>query len=260
MRNILRNITVVALLSGTLLFSQAQDTATAQRASAAQQEVDWLDAPTPDGSPTLRETSDWLAKTLTLYGGSNGFEDGVTGSMWSAKVTRSIKGALLIADARIDEQCHFIYNEIYAEGTVKDGSKHQNVSYTGITVSVPLGVPALSIENTYVRGDGHKLEIQTGSTQDIAITTAELNPKDFWMYGNNNIKVLRQAAWPSGKTNYTNAAQLYVELNPPSSNEPGSQVTDSVDNMRPRIISALQHAAALCRSTYQAPAQKKEPF
>jgi hypothetical protein len=31
--------------------------------------TDWLNAPTPDGSPTLKETSDWLAKTLQDYGG-----------------------------------------------------------------------------------------------------------------------------------------------------------------------------------------------
>lgn len=31
--------------------------------------TDWLNAPTPDGSPTLKETSDWLARTLQDYGG-----------------------------------------------------------------------------------------------------------------------------------------------------------------------------------------------
>jgi hypothetical protein len=35
-----------------------------------QNSTDWLDAPTPDGSPTLRETSDWLAKTLKGYAGA----------------------------------------------------------------------------------------------------------------------------------------------------------------------------------------------
>ena len=34
-----------------------------------QPDTDWLNAPTPDGSPTLKETSDWLAKTLQDYGG-----------------------------------------------------------------------------------------------------------------------------------------------------------------------------------------------
>lgn len=40
--------------------------------TASQEQVNWLDAPTPDGSPTLRETSDYLAKTLQEYGGYSG--------------------------------------------------------------------------------------------------------------------------------------------------------------------------------------------
>lgn len=41
--------------------------------TASQEQVNWLDAPTPDGSPTLRETSDYLAKTMQEYGGYSVF-------------------------------------------------------------------------------------------------------------------------------------------------------------------------------------------
>jgi hypothetical protein len=63
MKKILMALTIAALL---LLAASGQQT-------ASQEQVNWLDAPTPDGSPTLRETSDYLAKTMQEYGGYSVF-------------------------------------------------------------------------------------------------------------------------------------------------------------------------------------------
>lgn len=57
----------------TLTISALLSLAASGQQTASQEQVNWLDAPTPDGSPTLRETSDYLAKTMQEYGGYSGF-------------------------------------------------------------------------------------------------------------------------------------------------------------------------------------------
>ncbi len=259
MKKILTILIITAVWPASFVAGQTKQDSGSVQATSQGTEVNWLDAPTPDGSPTLRETSDWLAKTLTVYGVSRGPNDTVSEGTWG-KVTVRVNGTSRIVGAHIDGQCHFIYNEIDAEGTrVLNKHEHENVSYTGITVSVPLGVPGLVIAND--ADDGYPIKIQTGSTHDIAVTSAALDAKNFRINDNYpEILVLREATWPAGTTSYTNVVEPAVEVNPPDSSQAGSQVRVSAFEMRPRIISALQHAAALCGSIYQAPTQKREPF
>jgi hypothetical protein len=60
MKKTLQILLVTILLPGAAFAGKKKD----------QNATNWLDAPTPDGSPTLRETSDWLAKTLKDYAGA----------------------------------------------------------------------------------------------------------------------------------------------------------------------------------------------
>ena len=83
-----------------------------------------------------------------LYGGSH---EGTTGSESTWGKITLIVDASVIVSAGIDAQCHFTYTQIYAEGTRivagngTNNSKHEDMRYTGTTVSVPLGFPGLSI-------------------------------------------------------------------------------------------------------------------
>ena len=104
--------------------------------------TDWLNAPTPDGSPTLKETSDWLAKTLADYGGSD----------WDTYPAR-------VADVGIDNTCTFRWK------AVTDPGKHS--SYDGF--AVPLGA-VTSVAISPQSSDGHNwldLNISTGNVAAI---------------------------------------------------------------------------------------------
>src|SRR5271168_4417284 len=90
MKNIFMILFVVTLL---VVASLGQQTAPLQA------DVNWLDAPTPDGSPTLRETSDWLGKTLSLYGGFHDVNGGST-STWG-KMTDNVSAGMIVS-AHID--------------------------------------------------------------------------------------------------------------------------------------------------------------
>lgn len=209
MRNILRNTAVAALLSGTLLFGQAQDSATAQRASAAQQEVDWLDAPTPDGSPTLRETSDWLAKTLIAYGG----DDPADGSH------------ARIGTAHIDNDCSF---HVHINVTSVDDLS------SALDVSLPLGAVVKVSDGV---GEVPNVMISTGSVKAILLATHT------------------ETSTGSRRVQFVG---LLLGSHPSADQE--ETAPQEPDQMLPRIIRALQHAVDLCRSSYQPPAQTKEPF
>jgi len=80
-----------------------------------QDSTDWLNAPTPDGSPTLKQTIDWLAQTLQDYSWDS-FEDG--------------QGFWVVSGFRIDNNCNFSYT--------KTAPKGFGFSAT-IDVSFPLG-------------------------------------------------------------------------------------------------------------------------
>lgn len=100
-----------------------------------QDSTDWLNAPTPDGSPTLKETSDWLAKTLAGYGGDP------RGTVYS-----------VVQSVGIDNNCNFSYTE--------SSRARDNKSYRETTeVSFPLGaVTDVHIEGVDAEGMTHLVE------------------------------------------------------------------------------------------------------
>jgi hypothetical protein len=63
MKRILITLAIAILLPVSAFSAKKKDS------SPPPDATDWLNAPTPDGSPTLKETSDWLAKTWEAYGG-----------------------------------------------------------------------------------------------------------------------------------------------------------------------------------------------
>ena len=69
MKKLLWSLILTALLSAPAIAGKKKDS------PPPQDGTDWLNAPTPDGSPTLRATSDWLGKTLEAYGGDNNSSD-----------------------------------------------------------------------------------------------------------------------------------------------------------------------------------------
>jgi hypothetical protein len=68
--------------------------------SQPQDTTDWLNAPTPDGSPTLKETSDWLEKTLRTFAGAGTTRDG-SPVYWNGY------SYPVYEHAAIDNQCNF---------------------------------------------------------------------------------------------------------------------------------------------------------
>jgi len=104
--------------------------------------TDWLNAPTPDGSPTLKQTSDWLAKTLQDYGGD-----------W--------RHATVVSEVRIDNNCVFSYSEMTPKGPWEN-------SGTAIDISFPLG----AITKVQPSDEGadfgpHGIEFETGQVEAV---------------------------------------------------------------------------------------------
>lgn len=113
--------------------------------------TDWLNAPPPDGSPTLKQTSDWLAKTLEGYGG--GYANGITYS---------------ISGVRVDNDCSFHYTE-------KDTGDH----YKDIVdVSFPLGA-VTSVSSQLSQEDSvHNVTVKTGDVNLVKFSRPK--DKDAW--------------------------------------------------------------------------------
>lgn len=111
--------------------------------------ADWLNAPTPDGSPTLGETRDWLAKVLVEYSGHGGPTD----FEWTT-------------GASIDNTCHLSWTTDVYDGN----SPHPR---RGSRYSLPLGaVTDVSIADS-------KIMIATGDVAAIAHDSP-------WLHQNGN--------------------------------------------------------------------------
>jgi hypothetical protein len=176
--------------------------------------VDWLNAPTPDGSPTLKQTSDWLAKTLQAYGG----EDRQSG--------RSV-----IREVRIDNSCNFHYS-------VNETGYSGNPYVRGFDVTLPLG----AVHDIYawisdIDAPPVGIDISTGQTASVQFSSHSRRETS---------------------TSANSVVWIAVRHVP----EPilGGEAPEAAAQMIPRIITALQHAVDLCRSTYKPPAESKEPF
>jgi len=59
-------------------------------------------------------------------------------------------------------------------------------------------------------------------------------------------------------TDYSNSTFFTVAITPAVT--PGADLPQPPDQMLPRIITALQHAVALCAGSYRPPAQSSQPF
>jgi hypothetical protein len=101
-----------------------------------QDSTDWLNAPTPDGSPTLKQTSDWLAKTLQDYGGLPPNEE--------------------LTGVRIDNDCTFNYDQ------------DELISRQHLSFSIPLGaITNVEIGHYDTSGGVPHVELQTGQVADV---------------------------------------------------------------------------------------------
>jgi hypothetical protein len=132
MKRILAILAIAILLPVAALAAKKKD--------QAQTGTDWLNAPTPDGSPTLKETSDWLAKTMEAYGGDNSNQP------------------VTISGVRIDNSCNF-----YWTATVRDRSwnKYLNIN----DYSLALG----AVTNVSAGDDNSGILIQTGQVEAVRL-------------------------------------------------------------------------------------------
>jgi hypothetical protein len=173
--------------------------------------TDWLNAPTPDGSPTLKETSDWLAKTLQDYGGSDS-------GLYQ-----------MVSGVRIDNNCTLSYNEDEDNGS-------------SIHFSVPLGA-ITNVEADTLSEDGEvgAVTLRTGQVAAVDLRSSDGNRRR-----------------PRTSALVANMAEIDILRTPHA--HLGGELPQTRQQIIPRVVSALQHAVSLCRSTHQAPAQSNEPF
>ncbi len=247
MKNILMILFVVTLFAVASL---------GQQTAPQHADVNWLDAPTPDSSPTLRETSDWLGKTLPLYGG---------GSTWNG----SLLDANRVLSASIDNDCNLNLAIDYATNTNKNAErrvKHAHFSHEVDAISVPLGAGVMVAWQGDVHPVRHWIEIQTPGRQSIQVVAQAANPDDYVVNTDTGLIQLIRAATPAkrqpGRPSYTPELQidLLVSTGPAPDQTPGAEIPPSTYDMGPRIVNALQHAVSLCRGTYKTPVQAKQPF
>ena len=221
------------------LFVLVLSTALFTAITPAQSGYDHLNAPTADGSPTLKVTSDWLATTIVNYKASL-FVDPRSTPYFNEFQSQGIESPY------IDSACiyHFTTNS-------NDYSYHYLVPLGAIS-----SVSALSIPVSEREPDMNyrpNLLLDTGSKTIAAIQA---------------IKTLRNI---SRKHNNRNSEQtvtnpiIYLSsigiiLNEVPLPSQGEAISPSLDQMNERTAKAFQHAVSLCAGTYQAPAQTTQPF
>lgn len=134
MKKILVVVAIAVLLPCAALAAKKKD--------QPQNGTDWLNAPTPDGSPTLKETSDWLAKTMEAYGGDNSNQP------------------VTITGVHIDNSCNF-----YWTATVRDRSWNKYLDITDF--SIALG----AVTNLTPGNNDDGVLIQTGQVEAVRTDT-----------------------------------------------------------------------------------------
>ncbi len=243
---------ILIMLAATLL----QGVALCQQIAASRpSDINWLDAPTPDGSPTLRETSNWLDKTLRLYGSYSTWRGGLNPLQDSSQVI----------SVSIDDSCNLNVGIDYATNanTSDRKQKHLRFSHELDEVTIPLGAGIVVSSDGDVRPPRLWIDIQTPGRQSIQIIPRAVNADSFSVDPDDGristVGVVTPGA--AGKPSYSADFQLDMRSSPP----PAAQTRDAeipvwTDQMVPRIVNAIQHAAALCQSTYKAPSKTREPF
>jgi hypothetical protein len=215
--------------------------------------TDWLNAPTPDGSPTLKETSDWLARTLADYGGDP------RGNVYS-----------FVQSVRIDNNCNFDFTEV--------SRARDNKSYHDATeVTIPLG----AVTDVHIEGvDGEGLTHLVEDAGYIAAHPNRLKANDSGSYfrvddagilqelggfsvrlETGQVAAVHDVNYPTrGKSSDGSANSALIDVGAYPAARPGAELPQRPVQMLPRIVSAFQHAVSLCQSTYKAAAPVKEPF
>jgi hypothetical protein len=223
MKKILIILTMAILLPAVAFAGQPQDS----KQKPPQDTTDWLNAPTPDGSPTLKETSDWLAKTLEEYGGF----DNVSGD-------GSLISKTNIDGVRIDNDCSFHYT-LKLWGYEISSRKNR---WTSTDVSLPLG----AVSRVQTRGL-YDDSIAVSAHFAIDITTG-------------NLEVVQEADRGKKQAQITFGTKAAFEVLRTPNPTPGAAAPTPPDEMAPHIVNALSHATSLCRSAYKPPAEVKQPF
>lgn len=146
MKKILVVVTIAMLIPAAALAAKKKD--------QPQNGTDWLNAPTPDGSPTLKQTSDWLAQTLSGYGGET---DG--------------SQTTVLFGVAISNDCRFHYTE----KTTASDNKHW---HSGAEVSFPLGaVTSVTADTDNETGRMTGLNITTGTLELVQFNRQDWNDK-----------------------------------------------------------------------------------
>jgi hypothetical protein len=252
MKRILTILTIAAVWPALFVAGQTkQDSGSVQGISPGT-EVNWLDAPTPDGSPTLRETSDWLGKTLSLYG---------SGQSWSGFLDHADQ----VTSASIDNNCNLNLAIDYAANTNQNAArrvKHPHFSHELDEITIPLGAGVMVSS----QGDHHPtrlwIDIQM-PRQSIQIVPRAVNADDFSVNSDNGYITILRPVTPGPPGNPVYAADFQIDIRtqtPPPAQTLNAEIPAMPGEMAPRIVNAIQHAAALCRSTYKPSAQTKDTF
>jgi hypothetical protein len=191
---------------------------------AAYAQTDRLNAPTTDGSPTLQVTSDWLAQTLQVYGGT-------------AENTDNLK----YSNIQIDNNCTFSLTQTYTDDS--EGTYYVD------QFAVPMGAITSVVDNAPGTTGVQIVTGQIAAVRDHGIGAFVIpgkKPAPGAMLG------------PPGPDTYKNS--LFLEMLNMPAVTPGAQLPDQSTTMVPRVITALQHAVALCAGSYTPPTQSPQPF
>jgi hypothetical protein len=164
-------ILMLAILLPLSAFAARKKPAPPPDPTPPQAGTDWLNAPTPDGSPTLKETSDWLAQNFPAYAGIDISRDdpGDEATHWR------------FSDASIDGTCTFRWTETMWMG---NGRKEVRDTTTVEHHSVPLG----AVTEVSVRAPGEydgengsrwlRIHISTGNVSLLKLGTFAFFPID----------------------------------------------------------------------------------
>jgi hypothetical protein len=189
-----------------------------------------------NNGPTLKETNDWLAKTLKIYASGGP----------SAYYT-----AYVFSNFEIDNNCNLTIKETYNLDDPNERIALEDIVHATKVVTIPLG----AITNVYrppiqdpSGGDNYFKDkiivIETGQIAAVHTVTHYIVPPS-----SNHVTTEDRS---SSKYN------IYVASY--SVATPGAEMPQPPSQMVPRVVSALQHAVSLCQGTYAAPPQAKEPF
>jgi len=222
---------IIAILMGAMLFPMSAFGS--RRKQQAPETPDRLNAPTPDGSPTLKATSDWLAKALDGYGGLN-----------------QNFGPTVIQNFRIENDCSLRY-------TVRDTRWSDKHYFHDMDVSFPLGA-VTQVHFAMTNGQIYLIDIRTAS---VHLQTGIRTGGNAIDVETGNVEAIQAIdRYPGQKPFPRSWSSVSIDLGRSPDPVSGAEVPQPLDEITPRIARALQHAVSLCQNTYQSPAQSDNLF